>query len=115
MKISASTPATLRTSRASVPALCLASSLMALGMGRPASALDFQAMQQNSWYSVTPKWKYLPSVKKGAYQSRNWGTLRYNSQRGSMVFYEGFGPSDRGDFCIYGNSLYEYQPRTDSI
>lgn len=93
----------------SAPLLGLLLSLVATAVG----ALDLPNLEPNRWHKVQPKWHYLPGIGHGAYQGRGWGTLRAVSSRGTVVFYEGFGPGRRGSACIYANALYEFDPATE--
>jgi hypothetical protein len=66
---------------------------------------NFSTMESDRWYEVTPTFDY--KGRPGAYQSRDWCTLRYNPDNQSLYFYEGF---SSGDYCIYANALYEFFP-----
>jgi hypothetical protein len=80
-----------------------------------AGALDLSNLAPNRWHAVQPAWHYPPGLGQGAYQGRGWGTLRAIPARGTVVFYEGFGPSRRGHYCIYANALYEFDPATERV
>jgi hypothetical protein len=78
------------------------------------SSFETSNMEVNKWVKITPKWK-KPIGISGSFQERGWCTMRFNSQNKTFIFYEGFGPSDHGNYCIYANSLYQYYPTTDTI
>lgn len=93
----------------------VAAGVCLLGVQSPAWGLDLARLEPNRWNEVRPTWHYLPGIGDGAYQGRGWGTLRAIPRRGTVVFYEGFGPSRRGDYCIYANTLYEFDPATERV
>jgi hypothetical protein len=77
---------------------------------------DFTRISTGSWQKVSPAYNYgVYTPLGGAYQSRGWGTLRYNTVDKTVVFYEGYGPSDHGNYCIYTNALYVYDPLADRV
>lgn len=84
------------------------------GVACAAAALDPASLAPNRWHKAPLHWKLPPEEPGGAFQSRGWGSLQYNSVGESLVFYEGFGPSSRGNYCIYGNALYEYSVARDT-
>lgn len=96
--------------------ISLASSALLAGlivMGSPAKSLGVSAdsLRDNTWVGKKPAFKFLPGLT-GYYQDRGWCTLRYHSKNKSLIFYEGF---TRTRDCIYANSLYELDPRRDSV
>lgn len=86
-----------------------------LGLLQPVWALDLANLEPNRWHQVEPRWRYLTGLGNGAYQGRGWGTLRAVPRRGTVVFYEGFGPGRRGNYCIYANALYEFDPAAERV
>lgn len=86
-----------------------------LGLASLGFALDPASLAPNRWHKAPLHWRLPASEPGGAFQARGWGSLQYNAVGKSLVFYEGFGPSSRGDYCIYGNALYEYSPASDTV
>lgn len=97
------------------PRLLAACSVLFLLCAVPATARNMADLPPNNWVEVKPRWKFPTEASGGAFQERGWGTFRFRSAANSVVFYEGYGPSDRGQYCIYANSLYEYNPPADSV
>jgi hypothetical protein len=85
-----------------------------MGCASLAAALDPASLAPNRWHKAPLHWRLPASEPGGAFQPRGWGSLQYNAGSGTLVFYEGFGPSSRGNYCIYGNALYEYSIATDT-
>lgn len=95
--------------------LPMAAAFLLLATAGPAPAMDLSDMAVNNWVELKPRWKFPVSAAGGAFQERGWGTMRFRTAGKSVIFYEGYGPSDHGQYCIYGNSLYEYHPPTDTV